>query len=423
MLIEFSVANFKSIKEEACLNMTAGPGREHRETHLVMPTLTARSQPSPLVRTAVIFGANAAGKSNLLDALRVMKNIVRTSSQGPAELPVIPFKFDFDSKNQSTVFEVKCIVQGIRYQYGFSATKDRVHDEWLFAWPRGRVQTWFERDGPHWKLGDKLTGDKELWKRTTRPDALFLSTAVSLNSEQLRPLYDWFHHTVQYPRSHGWTDALSLDYCQDERKQAVIDFLHSADLGIADLRITKKEFSPDMLDMLPAAISVEMKEELTRGLAGKMIVEDLFLRHDTGLGYSTELEMEEESAGTQKIFSLAGSWLEGLNNGNVLVIDELDNSLHPQLVAFLVERFHDPAVNTKGAQLIFSTHDAALLSQDRFRRDQIWFCERHARQETHLYSLTDFRPRKDLENLERSYLAGRYGALPYTRPTTVLHSH
>ncbi len=115
MLIEFSVANFKSIKEEACLNMTAGPGREHRKIHLVVPTLTARSQPSPLVRTAVIFGANAAGKSNLLDALRVMKNIVRTSSQGPAELPVIPFKFDFDSKNQSTVFEVKCIVQGIRF--------------------------------------------------------------------------------------------------------------------------------------------------------------------------------------------------------------------------------------------------------------------------------------------------------------------
>ncbi len=204
------------------------------------------------------------------------------------------------------------------------------------------------------------------------------STAVSLNSEQLRPLYDWFHHTVQYPTPHGWTDALSLKfslkYCQDERKQAVIDFLHSADLGIADLRITKKEFSPDML---PATISVEMKEELTRGLASKMIVEDLFLRHDTGLGYSTELDMKAESAGTQKIFSLAGPWLEGLSNGNVLVIDELDNSLHPQLVAFLVERFHDPAVNTKGAQLIFSTHDAALLSQDRFRRDQIWFCERN----------------------------------------------
>ena len=118
-----------------------------------------------------------------------------------------------------------------------------------------------------------------------------------------------------------------------------------------------------------------------------------------------------------EILRLSGSWLDTLNFGHVVVVDELDNSLHPALVAFLVGRFHDPEMNTKGAQLIFSTHDATILSQNRFRRDQIWFCERNSYQETQLYSLTDFKPRKDLENLERSYLSGRYGALPYLQPT------
>ncbi len=413
MLIEFLVANYKSIKEEARLSMVAGTGKEHWATHLFSPPLAVKSRPIYLVGSAAIFGANAAGKSNLIDALATMKYIVLKSNQGLETIPTVPFKFDPEFENQGTTFEVKCIVSGVRYQYGFKVFNDDVIEEWLFAWPLGRVQHWFERDGLDWNFGDKLVGDKEVWRRATRPNALFLSTAVSLNSKQLEPLYNWFRETLQLIGPTGLTNRFSIECCKEDKKEEIIEFLRSADLAISDIQIEEENFDPETL---PADMPLSLKEELIRDLHGRTLV-NLHFQHETGHGRPTNLDLEEESEGTQKIFALAGPWLDALHSGNVVVVDELDNSLHPALVAFLVERFHDPEVNTKGAQLIFTTHDATILSQKSFRRDQIWFCERNSYQETQLYPLSDFKPRKDLENLERSYLSGRFGALPYLQPT------
>lgn len=410
MLVEFSVENFRSIKQEACLSLVAGPAKERRETHLVAPTLRKKGgSPRPLLRSAAIYGANAAGKSNLLRALAVMRGIVLDSSRDAGSIPVMPFLFDSTSRDQPSTFEVMFLAGGVRYQYGFSATSKVVTEEWLYAWPSGRVQQWIRRSPGDWKFGEKLTGDKEVWRRATRPDALYLSTAVSLNSEQLKPVFDWFRHTLHVAVSGTWNTAFSLNRIQKEGKAGIIEFLQTADLAIADLRVKEEQFRPDMLpDDLPS----EVKEEITRDLAGETIAE-LWLSHDTGRGKPVELNIQDESDGTQKIFALAGPWLDSLQKGHVVVIDELHDNLHPTLVKFLVERFHNPDVNTGGAQLIFSTHDTSILNQDVFRRDQIWFCERDKRQETQLFSLTDFTPRKGVENLERSYLAGRYGALPY----------
>ena len=241
---------------------------------------------------------------------------------------------------------------------------------------------------------------------------MFLSTAVSLNSKQLEPLYNWFRETLQLVGPTGLTNRFSIECCENDQRQEIIEFLRSADLAISDIKINKMEFDPEFL---PSDMPQNLREELTRDFQGKTLV-DLQFRHETTHGRPTDLDFEEESEGTQKIFALAGPWLDALKSSNVVVVDELDNSLHPALVAFLVDRFHDPEVNTGGAQLIFSTHDATILSQNRFRRDQIWFCERNSYQETQIYPLTDFKPRKDLENLERSYLSGRYGALPYLEP-------
>ena len=411
--MEFSVANYKSIKEEACLSMVAGTGKEHWATHLFSTKLAAKNRPAMLVRSAAIFGANAAGKSNLIDALATMKFIVIKSNQSLEKIPTTPFKFDPEFESKGTTFEVKCIVDGVKYQYGFKVTYDEVIEEWLFAWPRGRAQHWFERDGLDWSFGDKLVGDKEVWRRATRPNALFLSTAVSLNSKQLEPLYNWFRETLQLVGSTGLTRSFSIECCKNDQKEKIIEFLRSADLSITDIQIEEKKFVPEIL---PPDMPLDLKEELTREFQGKTLV-NLKFGHETGHGKPTNLDFEDESEGTQKLFSLAGPWLDTLNTGNVVVVDELNNSLHPALVAFLVDRFHDPEMNTAGAQLIFTTHDATILSQNRFRRDQIWFCERNSYQETLLYPLTDFKPRKDLENLERSYLSGRYGALPYLQPT------
>ena len=416
MLIEFSVANFRSIKDEVRLSLVAGPGKELRETHVMTPELNEGVRSIPLLRSAAVYGANAAGKTNLLRALQAMRHMVARSSRDLGELPVTPFRFDPDCEARPTTFEVMCFAEGVRYQYGFSATRTAVTGEWLYAWPRGRAQLWFDRqgartDGDSFKFGDRLAGDKEVWRRATRPDALFLSTAVALNSIQLRPVFDWFTGNLHVAGVGGWANVFSLEYCRDGRKADLLEFLRTADLAISGLRIVEQELAPEMIPVdMPPMLKAEMKK---RPVGAKVV--DLRLMHDAKDGQPVELKLDEESGGTQKVFALAGPWLDTLENGHVIIFDELHDNLHPSLVRFLVERFHDPNVNAKGAQLVFSTHDTSILNQDVFRRDQIWFCERNARQETGLFPLSDFRLRKEVDNLERSYLAGRYGAVPHFR--------
>lgn len=408
MLIEFGVSNFKSIRDEARLSLVAGTGKEHESSHLFAPRANGRVPSNPLVRTAVIYGANAAGKTNLIDALGTMKRIVTVPSQPGDSLPLEPFKFDLESMQGDTTFEVLCVVDGVRYQYGFAANSERVYQEWLFAWPRGRVQRWVEREGQDWKLNDRLGGDRGVWRRATRPNALFLSTAASLNSPQLKPLFDWFRHTLRVVGS-GLPD-IPVD-ALDQHKDEIIRFLQAADMAITDFRVIEREINPEDL---PADMPEDMKKIIAD--AGPMV--RIILRHITDLGL-VDLEIVDESAGTQKLFNLSVPLLQSLQEGFVLVIDELNNSLHPTLVRFILNQFHSPRFNTGNAQMVFSTHDTSILSQELFRRDQIWFCERDEQLATRLYPLSDFRPRKGVENLERSYLTGRYGAIPFIRSVPV----
>ena len=416
MLIEFSVTNFRSIKEETRLSLVASHDKKHGDSNVVVPKLAEDARPIRLLRSAAIYGANASGKTNLLLGLKTMRDIVRRSSDHLDELPVTPFRFDPKCGTLPTSFEVICVADGVRYQYGFSATPHEVTDEWLYAWPSGRMQVWFERSRsetsgePSWKLGGKLTGDREVWRRATRPQALFLSTAISLNSTQLRPLFDWFRERLHVASFSGWTPNFSLEYCRENDQAGIVNFLAAADLAVTDIRIVEKDFSPEML---PKDMPTKLKKDIVEKLAGKKTVEDVFLRHQPIDGKSAELDMKEESHGTQKMFALAGPWLDSLAEGNVIVFDELHDNLHPALVRFLVSLFHDPEANPHGAQLVFSTHDTSILDRDVFRPDQIWFCERNARLETSLFPLSDFRPRRGVENLEKAYLAGRFGALPY----------
>lgn len=416
MLIEFAATNYRSIKEEARLSMVAGTGKEHRESNVLRPTLASASRLPDILRSAAIYGANAAGKSNLLRAMRTMKQVIVTSSRNiDAPLPLEPFAFDQRTRSQPTTFEMICLVDGVRYEYGFSATDDAVHDEWLFAWPLGRSQLWYERHRSgrsveDIKFGDKLSGDREVWRRATRPDALLLSTAASLNSAQLKPLWDWFNSTLQVVVE-GWPLHLTLDLCRGDRNSDIVEFLNAADLAIDGIKITEERFSHEMLpDDMPSS----MKEDIIREFADSPIL-DATVRHVSANGQAAEFDLDEESEGTQKMLALAGPWLDALDMGRVIVIDELHNSLHRDLVRFLVKRFHGSHESQRGAQLVFSTHDTSILNQEIFRRDQVWFCERDRDLATSLIPLSDFRPRKGQENLERAYLSGRYGAVPHIR--------
>ena len=413
MLIEFAVANFRSIKDESRLSLVASNDKEHEPTHVTTYRPVEGARPLQLLRSAVVYGANAAGKTNLLLGLKTMHDIVLRSAGDLDELPVTPFLFDPACGRRPTYFEVTCVTDGVRYQYGFTATKEDIVEEWLYAWPSGRMQIWFERnsmttDARSWKFGTKLTGDKEVWKRATRSQALFLSTAVSLNSTQLKPLFDWFHKKLHVAGVGGWNPIYSVEYSQKDKK-SVIDFLTAADFAVSDMRVLEDEFTPEML---PHEVPAELKRRIAKELAGSKRV-DILMKHQPAEGTSAELEIDDESHGTQKMFALAGPWLDSLQQGHVIVFDELHDNLHPELLRFLITRFHDPVMNSHGAQLLFSTHDTSVLSRDVFRRDQVWLCTRDANLATSLYPLSDFRKPRGDEDLERAYLSGRFGALPF----------
>jgi len=416
MLIDFSVTNFLSIRDRATLSLSAGKGNELAGSHVM--TSTAPSVPD-LLRGGVVYGANSAGKSNFIKALRVMKRLVEESAKGGQSgesLEIQPFLFDDHSADQPTEFEINFVIKGVRYQYGFSATSQMVFEEWLYAYPKGRPQRWIERaydpeTGEYaWGSMDKLTGQKQVWQDATRSNALFLSTAIQLNSKQLKPVYDWFDDDLRIAGIGGWEPSFTMSLCEEnDGKARVMKFLRVADLDISDVELSKKEFDPDDL---PRDIPASIREDLVRKLDGKSI-HTLHTVHTTESGRRVLLDFENESDGTQKIFALAGPWIDSLNNGYTLVIDELHDNLHPLMVRYLVGLFNCPETNSNNAQLIFTTHDTSLLDQDVFRRDQVWFCEKDDSQSSRLYPLTHFKPRKKVENLERGYLAGRYGALPY----------
>ncbi|AHK77857.1 RloA protein [Ectothiorhodospira haloalkaliphila] len=417
MLIEMTVANFRSFHEEQTFTLAKGKGGEMMDTNTFS---TAAPNNIGLLRSAAIYGPNASGKSNLFLALQAMKRVVLESAinlQRGDKLPVTPFRLTPEARQSPSEFEVTFLVDGVRYQYGFTATTDRIHEEWLLAYPKGRSQRWFSRawnpteQHYDWDLGSNLTGEKQLWVKSTRDNSLFLSTAVQLNSEQLRPVFDWFQKTLRLANVGAWGPGFSASLCESSDKKKIMDFLHAADLHIDDILVETKPFD---LDALPEDMPGSLRDVIAEDLKGKKVI-DIKTVHKDSQGHDVTFDFSDESEGTQKLFSFAGPWIDSLTNGYVLFIDELHDNLHPSLVQFLVQLFHDNETNNNNAQLVFTTHETSILNQNVFRRDQIWFCEKDKSQSTMLYPLTDFSPRKGRENLEAAYLSGRYGALPFTR--------
>ena len=417
MLIELNVSNFRSLRDRQTFSLLAGKGNElaNANTFEVQAANGFR-----LLGSAAIYGPNAGGKSNLLLALQAMKSVVLQSAahhQRGDRLPVTPFRLSTDTSKAPSEFEVTLIVDAVRYQYGFSATPERIHDEWLIAYPKGRAQRWFTRiwveatQDYQWELGNSLTGEKQLWQKSTRDNGLFLSTAVQLNSKQLQPVFDWFKNTLRLANMGGWGPSFSASLCKTDDKSRIMAFLHAAELHIDDIHVQEEPFKPENL---PEDMPKELRSEITATMQNKKTLEIKTLHKDTA-GEAVVFDLEDESDGTQKLFAFAGPWIDSLQNGHVLFIDELHDNLHPKLVRFLVELFHSKTTNPKNAQLVFTTHETSILSQEVFRRDQVWFCEKDKTQATALYPLTDFSPRKGRENLELAYLSGRYGALPFIK--------
>ncbi|MBR9690546.1 ATP-binding protein [Candidatus Woesearchaeota archaeon] len=418
MLIEFNLTNYLSIREQTTLSLVKAKSQELESTNTFSPGTSATPA---LLRSSALYGANAAGKSNFVKALKFMKKFVMRSareSQAGEKLAVTTFLLDETGRKKPSEFEVTFVSQGVRYQYGFAVTQERIIEEWLLAYPKGRPQRWIERAYDEksqayvWGKMDKLSGQKQLWQTATRSNALFLSTAIQLNNQQLTPVFEWFSSTLHVVGLGIWSPSFSIELCENsETKNTIIGFLKAADVDIDDIQLKKEKFNKENL---PNDMPDEIKKQIEKEIGDDSFI-NVKTAHSLSSGKKVFFDMENESDGTQKIFALAGPWIDTLKNGYVLVIDELHDNLHPLMVKFLVNLFHCRETNPKNAQLIFTTHDTSILNQEVFRRDQIWFCEKDKDQASKLYPLTDFSPRKGVENLERGYLLGRYGALPYLK--------
>jgi AAA15 family ATPase/GTPase len=417
MLIEFRAANYRSINEAQTLSLVAGSGKERLKENTFESGLPGFAR---LLRSAVIYGANAAGKTNLLRALQYMQSLVVNSAtfQEGASIVHSPFKLSKTVGEKPSEFEaVFADEKGVRYEYGFSVDVERFHKEWLIAYPHGRPQSWFERTYHsknkkyEWQFSTKLKGSPRVWRDATRGNALFLSTAIQLNSEQLRPVFQWFQKKlvvilgeIGLPQLNPQLTYQLLE--QSDGKQKLLRFVQAADLGIDDVEMQKVPLTANV-----AAVGNLAREPQPASSVPTLVRITSF--HKSGdARVSIPLDLGEESKGTQILFYSAGAWMNVLKNGEVILYDELDTSLHPLMTRFLIRLFHGKATNPNNAQLIFTTHDTSLLDSDLFRRDQVWFIEKDDKGASRVYPLTDFSPRKD-EALERGYLRGRYGALPF----------
>lgn len=398
MLIQFSAQNYLSLKEKIVLSMLAGNDTEHPE-HLIMTKKKER-----YLKAAVIYGANASGKSNVLNAFWFMVNYVLTSHDKQLHKAIdrIPFKFDRKTLEKPSEFEVIFTAGNVRYVYGFSVTDREVVEEYLYYYPNGRQAIIFERKNSTEYRFTTDAEEQERLRERTSANKLYLSVAANWNYKKVVPVFEWFA-SCKILTKNAEADAYGavIEQLQDEGYRASIaSMLRVADFGIQSLRIRETE------DIRNPKKQRGKYEE----------IDAIHLVRDTeGNEQPFVLNMAEESDGTNSYFKLAGIVKNVLDAGGLLVADEMDAHLHPLLTKHLVLLFNSESHNPNGAQLIFTSHNTNLLDLDVFRRDQIWFTEKdEASAATELFSLYDFSVRKDAK-VEKGYLVGRYGAVPFIK--------
>ena len=419
MLVAFAMTNYTCFRDRQELSMEAVPRASKDNTYAFSTGI--RRFPR-LNRVSAIYGPNGSGKSRFVEGLDFARNFVIGSSregQSGDAIQHVPFVFDAETKGQPTSFETSFIQDDTAYEYGFSIDRRRVHDEWLLAWPPGgRMRRLLDRsfdpdtEEETWGFGPSVRGHKELWRSSTRPNSLFVSTAAQLNSTTFRPVVDWFRN-LQVVAAGGIDPGYTIEIAKEspDLKQRVLAFLKDADIAVSDIRTRTENRRLDELSPPPPP---EVMEELSKvGRATIELVYVSFEHSPAGNGERQYLDIDDESDGTRRLFAFAGPWLDVLDNNRVVVIDELDRSLHPLLVASLIRRINSAGAREDGqrAQLVATLHDVTLL-RDVLDRSQIWFTEKDRDTEAAtLTPLSDFRPRPR-EALVRGYLGGRYGGVP-----------
>ena len=381
MLVDFTFKNYRSFKNEMTLSMEAAPIQE-------LSDAVVKSCDEELLPVAVMYGANSSGKSNVLKALKAMRDVLLNSVKlNPKDsLDAEPFSLDLTSGDEPTSFEIQFTLNGSRFRYGFDYTAEAIIAEWLYEKrPGEREFELFLRSGNDFKIS-KTRYAEGLCKQSATPDnRLFVSLVAQLNGKVSQAILDWFSN---------------------------IDYMSGMD---------GKGYAGKTLEMLFLKQSMELDAEPESGDEKKMKSETVHRLYDADGNYvgTRRFPTEKiESEGTKKIIEIAGPIFDTILNGKILIVDELDAKLHPFLTRKIISLFMDKDINSKGAQLIFATHDTNLLNIQYLRRDQIWFTEKDKSDSSDLYSLVEFRDdagnkvRND-RNIEKDYINGRFGAIPF----------
>jgi len=423
MLIEFSVGNFRSFKERVTLSMVAAklkardPQVNENNTILVNDNLT-------VLTSAAVYGANASGKSNVVQALAFMRNLVLTSAnelQAGEPIAVEPFRLSTETEKEPSFFEIVFKLNNIQYRYGFEVNPSMVISEWLFSVPSTKEATLFIREENKIKTSPKFFKEGKGLDVKTRSNALFLSVVAQFNGEIAQSILIWFRRMGIVS---GLDDTAYRVYTirqvyDGQYKDLIIQLVKSLDIDIDEIRGVKLEKNKFTLSSnTPEEIRALFLKSLKDGDLFTVQTKHPKLNAQGKQVGSVTFDMDlNESRGTQKAFYLAGPIIDVLTQGKVLIVDEMEARLHPLVTRELIRLFNSIDTNPKRAQLIFTTHDTNLLSNQLFRRDQIWFIEKDTFYASHLYSLAeiivdDNKVRNDA-SFEDNYLQGRYGAIPF----------
>jgi AAA15 family ATPase/GTPase len=424
MLLQFSFSNFRSFRGLQSLNLVAGNRDKLLPENCITPNLPGLT--GKLLRWnkgAAIYGANASGKTTVLEALEALADMVKLSAKltDPKEpiAQIEPFALDPAAAAEPTAFVVSFIQDGVRYEYRVAATRERIIHESLRSFPTSQEEEWFTRDwsedaGAHLFGPDRpksFKRDQVLEKRTL-PNALHLSKLVSENDKQVEPVFRWFKERLRFldlsARSR-FGDGFSMHQISDNTplKARILDLLRHADIGVTGASVREEPRDEAELARVLKLIPEDKREDFKKA---KWLQTELLHRGPSGA--SVPLAWDAESAGTHRLFALAGPWLDILQKGYVVCIDELETSMHPLMVRELLRLFFSDKENANRAQILFTTHNPLLLDPTLIRRDQVWFADKDDGGASHIYPLTDYEPRQG-ESLVRGYLAGRYGAVPF----------
>lgn len=422
-LLSFTAENVRSYRDEVHLSLLGTRMAEKGVARRL--DVAGSSKPVSVLPVAGIFGANASGKTAILEAMDDMRVVVagsfRLASSGS---PIFrrPFLLDDGSNQRPSRLEMELILDGVRWQYGFEIDDHRVLGEYAYHYPRGRQARVFDREGDSVEFGQPFRSEGSALLRPLRDNVLLLSVAGAFGTDDLAQLYTWFDSTLRFASSNNRaarTDLTASLVQSVDKKGRILSLLRYADIGVTDVH--RETLPPEVIDRLRQIIrrvdEVEEDPESDEQFSVPSIVQ---LMHSTAAG-EARIPPQDESLGTQMWLALVGLCLQVLDEGALLLVDELDASLHPRLVQKFIGLFQNERTNPRCAQLIFNSYDTNVLGDTDRRtvgRDQVWFTEKNMDGVTSLYPLTDFGPRQD-DAIERRYLQGRYGAVPALNPAEI----